>query len=459
MSCEPMQASAAHGAATNAHGPLARFCMGAILRASYMQGQLQLVPHPPACAISPSVISAIAALKEPAMVLLLGDSVDRHLLDILCNHLGARRRSVGRYASSARDVGNIAPGSGMAYCRSGGNFVAAAIHNVGIVGPPYARYTAATLTPENDTLGSIPKQAAWAEEVHTGPPTVVVVHSYAWDYTSWWDSSNAPTVKAETWMDATMISTWAIRLDDYLRRLKRQFPNSLLLWRTAFTPFDRYFEGSWWRASPDGIAAMNVAARKVCASHGVAVLDTANTFARWLTEDGLHPHTPPSRAEERQNLAVWRQLVSVVRVARCERGSRGSRLRSCLEAIGPSGLAPTPARRSTVARGYCNKTEQGAKECSSSSPMASGSWKLQAASTKHAAVACLARCARCAACNFISFSAEHGDCSFFSRCDLSRLRQDVFAFHSAAVRDGKTVCSPSPCPWSKAITNRTFNDK
>ena len=48
---------------------------------------------------------------------------------------------------------------------------------------------------------------------------------------------------------------------------------------------------------------------------------------------------------------------------------------------------------------------------------------------------CLERCARCARCRYISFAQQPSqDCSFYSKCNLERLHQNVRGFVSANVQ-------------------------
>ena len=88
-----------------------------------------------------------------------------------------------------------------------------------------------------------------------------------------------------------------------------------------------------------------------------------------------------------------------------------------------------------AALGYCQGTTFRQVDCSTAS---SGAWRLEADDLKSwelAALACAARCAACSGCQFISLARRHRDCSWFSRCSLSRLKRAPEGFVSArAVR-------------------------
>ena len=70
------------------------------------------------------------------------------------------------------------------------------------------------------------------------------------------------------------------------------------------------------------------------------------------------------------------------------------------------------AMRFTESRvGYCGQTELGG-DCDKGHL---GSWA--GARTLHA---CAKKCSDCARCAFVSFSAQFGDCSWYSSCDAVR---------------------------------------
>ena len=70
--------------------------------------------------------------------------------------------------------------------------------------------------------------------------------------------------------------------------------------------------------------------------------------------------------------------------------------------------------------GYCAATRVGGN-CQRGS---SGAWPLrETADLKAASEECLRQCAGCAQCRYVSVAVEHGDCSWFARCDTSRLER------------------------------------
>eukprot|EP00964_Phaeocystis_antarctica_P027361 scaffold15437_cov71-Phaeocystis_antarctica.AAC.2 len=75
--------------------------------------------------------------------------------------------------------------------------------------------------------------------------------------------------------------------------------------------------------------------------------------------------------------------------------------------------------------GYCAATRFGGN-CQRGS---SGAWPLRETSDlKAASEECLRQCAGCAQCRYVSVAAEHGDCSWFARCDMSRLERRTTGF-------------------------------
>lgn len=74
--------------------------------------------------------------------------------------------------------------------------------------------------------------------------------------------------------------------------------------------------------------------------------------------------------------------------------------------------------RASWARGYCEETLAGdGQHCISGETI--GTWSV---GTLHE---CLSHCAACAACNYLSWSKQHADCSWFSECNLQALRTQV----------------------------------
>ena len=66
-----------------------------------------------------------------------------------------------------------------------------------------------------------------------------------------------------------------------------------------------------------------------------------------------------------------------------------------------------------ISRGYCGVTLS-TSDCATSSM---GSW------SENNATRCIQRCLDCARCNFISFSLEIQDCSWYHKCNLPRSKQ------------------------------------
>ena len=108
---------------------------------------------------------------------------------------------------------------------------------------------------------------------------------------------------------------------------------------------------------------------------------------------------------------------------------------------GPSNGSLAGAWLRTAQPGYCAITGIGAKDSACSGPClhpklgCKGTFNLPAkAVTWHSAVrACMRFCSLCERCRFISVSLKYKDCSWFERCDTSRLVNNVPGFKSAAV--------------------------
>ena len=81
--------------------------------------------------------------------------------------------------------------------------------------------------------------------------------------------------------------------------------------------------------------------------------------------------------------------------------------------------------------GHCGTAPLGG-ECATDSK---GSWSLNLTTSWAAALdQCNALCLGCARCSVISYSVKHRDCSWFSHCDLQRLRTDVSGFRTLRLR-------------------------
>lgn len=120
--------------------------------------------------------------------------------------------------------------------------------------------------------------------------------------------------------------------------------------------------------------------------------------------------------------------------------------------VRPAGATPrgagthAPVNASWLERsavGYCAETESQPSpgvplsdyiDCRSK---AKGSFALgpaQSANWTTASRACLALCRGCENCRYVSVSPSQRDCSWFARCDLQALRNNVQGFRSAALR-------------------------
>lgn len=81
--------------------------------------------------------------------------------------------------------------------------------------------------------------------------------------------------------------------------------------------------------------------------------------------------------------------------------------------------------------GYCERTyEHEVRNCDAGDkgvlqpPLSKSEW----ASPQSARAACAQRCQACARCRYFSLSRRWEDCSWFSSCNMSRLREDVSGF-------------------------------
>ena len=422
-----------------AHAPGGN-CLDAVLGSVYLQGQLRMLPFGSECPLVESVHRATA--EQETSVLLLGDSADDASVELFCRSAGVPLMNKAQSAVAPRG----APGRSISYCKSRGIQVAVDIH-VGITGPPYwtAMHHTVSRNAKNVTLEALPRQALLARQVFGGKPAVVIAHSYAWDYSAWWQHRGGYTRESSAWFDASFVDEWALQLGVYLHALKSSFPTSLLLWRTAPVPRRHLHDGVWWRAPGDGMDAMNQAARRVCAGLCVPVLDMANSFPAWETFDGIHPRPASgvrsfgrryneSRVEGSQNEALWQQILSAARVASCS-SHASRRLRSCLINLG-GGVAQAP-RPQHLFTGGCGVTKTDTR-CRGSSH---GSWQLsskQARTVNSALIACQELCQHCMPCRYISVSSRHADCSWYASCELANLDHTIPGFLSAERREKRS---------------------
>ena len=102
-------------------------------------------------------------------------------------------------------------------------------------------------------------------------------------------------------------------------------------------------------------------------------------------------------------------------------------------------------------QGYCDTT---AWSAGNSAAGGSGSYELLGAERRNwraAVQACEQHCHCCASCRYTSLSLKHGDCSWFSNCDLSRLKGSAGQagdFRTFAVdRRRRGACSESVDGW------------
>ena len=84
-------------------------------------------------------------------------------------------------------------------------------------------------------------------------------------------------------------------------------------------------------------------------------------------------------------------------------------------------------RLANLMEGYCAATSLSrSSRCQRGS---SGAWPLrETTDLKAASEECLRQCTRCAQCRYFSVSTKYGDCSWFARCDMSRLERAVSGF-------------------------------
>ena len=68
----------------------------------------------------------------------------------------------------------------------------------------------------------------------------------------------------------------------------------------------------------------------------------------------------------------------------------------------------------------------------------------QITSADAAEVQCQQRCGNCSQCRFISWSAKRRDCSWFARCELTQLKNDVKGFLSARATHSSRLKQHAP---------------
>ena len=81
----------------------------------------------------------------------------------------------------------------------------------------------------------------------------------------------------------------------------------------------------------------------------------------------------------------------------------------------------------TPLEGFCATTAYEQLACAPTA--AKGAWPLRnATSWRAAAHECLSRCSACERCQYVSFSIEQSDCSWFKHCDTSKLHRSISGF-------------------------------
>ena len=105
--------------------------------------------------------------------------------------------------------------------------------------------------------------------------------------------------------------------------------------------------------------------------------------------------------------------------------------------LGPSRQYASPAHEGDYSNGTCAETTMsGPRSCSEESD---GAWRLsryEAASWDRAFRSCRAGCLNCTNCAYISVSLVDGECSWFSACDLGRLKlRGKARFRTTLVRE------------------------
>ena len=67
--------------------------------------------------------------------------------------------------------------------------------------------------------------------------------------------------------------------------------------------------------------------------------------------------------------------------------------------------------------GLCAPTEFGQSDCNLGEQ---GAWELRGPAAQLSS--CVRLCSCCANCHYVSFSARHGDCSWYRTCDIQQLQ-------------------------------------
>ena len=129
-----------------------------------------------------------------------------------------------------------------------------------------------------------------------------------------------------------------------------------------------------------------------------------------------------------------------------------------------SGMVPGSGNYSAnmpVHAGYCEVTIAGGVDCAFGTK---GSWELQVNETRTPEVAldsCMQRCRACSRCNYVSVSRRFGDCSWFSRCNVSDLRSLPRSFRTIQVKS-KAAHEPDfldRCAQSQADSHGNYTSR
>ena len=99
--------------------------------------------------------------------------------------------------------------------------------------------------------------------------------------------------------------------------------------------------------------------------------------------------------------------------------------------------------------GYCGTTSS-AGDCTRGSKGSLGLKPSEGFSLRGAVHACLRKCDACERCQYITVSPRHGDCSWYARCDLGRLRTAVKGMLSSAATDEAKAWARIPLPRAPA---------
>ena len=208
-------------------------------------------------------------------------------------------------------------------------------------------------------------------------------------------------------------------------------------------------------------AKTHACGRNVSRAHGMVYLDVqsmTSTVPSLLSSPCIHNHAfgvlaeaqaaaivgllrfsrrPPSPPDV-TNASFWRAWQPMGTSLRCVVGDHCAsrvepQVRSEAKVAFP---APVQQRSSGWLAGYCRSTTRGGS-CTADDH---GSWDLprevqeadtELGSHEVAKAACMDMCRRCANCGYVSVSVLENDCSWFRRCALDRLKQDVAGFMTA----------------------------